>query len=193
MADLIELAFGDGGLDNGKARLVRALIELSTERPFHTITVLDICRKARFSRQTFYRYFESKYAVAQWYWHQIASKYLLRVGRDFDWHESLQKNFQVADPSLRFFLDVAPDGGYESLQSFGYRDRVMSLRNTVVDHLGLNLTDEINFQIVFFADEEARTMARIGTVPNQPDGERIADLLESCVPRKLYDLLNAPS
>lgn len=192
MIDLIELVFENDDLIDGKARLIRALTELSAEKPFHAITVLDICKKARVSRQTFYRHFENKYSAVQWYWHQAASRYLLRVGRDFGWHESLHRSFQVSTSSLRFFFHVAPDGGYESLQSFGCRDRIDSLRSTVVDYLGLELTDELDFQIEFFAEAEIRMLVKIGDVQDQSDGEHIADLIESCVPKKLYDLLDKP-
>ena len=40
--------------------LTETLLELMEEKPYVDITIMDICKKADLSRQTFYNYFESK-------------------------------------------------------------------------------------------------------------------------------------
>lgn len=40
--------------------LTETLIELMEEKPYADISIMDICKKADLSRQTFYNYFESK-------------------------------------------------------------------------------------------------------------------------------------
>ena len=41
------------------------VVEAVTE-PIRTLSVTEICRRAGISRQTFYSYFESKYAIGSW-------------------------------------------------------------------------------------------------------------------------------
>lgn len=43
--------------------LADTLIDLMEEKPYIDITIIDICKKADLSRQTFYNYFESKDAL----------------------------------------------------------------------------------------------------------------------------------
>ncbi len=40
--------------------LMENLLELMEEKPYNDISIMDICKKADLSRQTFYNYFESK-------------------------------------------------------------------------------------------------------------------------------------
>ena len=40
--------------------LTETLLELMEEKPYDEISIMDICKKADLSRQTFYNYFESK-------------------------------------------------------------------------------------------------------------------------------------
>ncbi len=40
--------------------LTKTLLELMEEKPYTEISIMDICKKADLSRQTFYNYFESK-------------------------------------------------------------------------------------------------------------------------------------
>lgn len=190
MLDVFDLVFDSKDPNIGKARLLRALMELAREKPFGKITIHDICEKARVSRQTFYRHFENKQTAVQWYWHVIASKYLLRVGRDLSWRESFVKNFEIAEAYHGFFAKALSDDGLESLRAFGYRSRVESLKDTIVNYLGLELTEELEFQIDFFAEAEPRIIEKYLFKKRFMNPDHVADLLVSCVPRQLYDLLN---
>lgn len=49
-----------------KALLVRALLELMEERPFHELSVVDICDRAMVHRTTFYAHFEDKTALLRY-------------------------------------------------------------------------------------------------------------------------------
>ncbi len=40
--------------------LTETLLDLMEEKPYEEISIIDICKKAELSRQTFYNYFESK-------------------------------------------------------------------------------------------------------------------------------------
>ena len=40
--------------------LTENLLDLMEEKPYEEISIMDICKKADLSRQTFYNYFESK-------------------------------------------------------------------------------------------------------------------------------------
>lgn len=140
------------------------------------------------SRKTFYHYFENKYEVAQWYWRRQASKYLLRVGRDLTWHDSLTKGFEDDYWLTRFFVQASQEGGYESCKEYGRRCRVESLVETVRDCLSLEVDDGLLFEINFFADAKAEAIARSFSSSTPMDALRFAELLERCVPQRLHSL-----
>lgn len=174
----------------GKERLASALFELLEEMPLKKISVADICARAGVSRQTFYRHYESKFDIAQQYLYQRAQNSMYRVGRDMTWHESflavVTMLCQEDDEGERLFT---PDV-YEA----AYRCRVEALETTVTDYLGLSLTEALRFQIAFFARAEADfIMSHFARpdlyAPHHFDPERLAELLELCVPRELHDLL----
>ena len=50
--------------------LVESLISLMEEKPFSKITVMDICRKADLSRQTFYNFFTDKEEILRYFLQQ---------------------------------------------------------------------------------------------------------------------------
>lgn len=176
-----------------KVLIIDALCDLLAAHSLKDITVEDICEQAGVSRRTFYRHFESKYAVAQWCWQQSSWRYILRVGRDLNWHDSLTLGFKQAEPYLMFFIEASKDGGYESCQEYGCRLRKQTLRETVVDYCHVSLTEELEFQIDFFADAEAVAVRTCMTNERDFNPERFAELLELCVPQELHDLLDAPT
>lgn len=47
--------------------LVESLLSLMTEKPYSKISVIDICKKADLSRQTFYNFFSDKEEILRFY------------------------------------------------------------------------------------------------------------------------------
>ena len=62
MAENQEKKFNAGRL-RSMSKIVDALLELIQESSYQSVTVTDICTRARVARKTFYRSFESKEAV----------------------------------------------------------------------------------------------------------------------------------
>lgn len=179
--------------DISKVRLLNALAELLKEEPMRSISVSDICARAGVSRQTFYRHFENKFAIAQWYWLQLAQRTTMRVGRDLTWHESLSRGYESQGEQReisRFFVETAREGAYESSRAFGMRTRIESLHETITDYVGVPLTEKLEFQVRFFSIAESQLMEEVFTQTPEYDAGRISDLMESCVPTELHDLLD---
>ena len=174
----------------GKTRLLNALVELLEEKPFSKISVSDIHGKAGVSRQTFYRHFENKYDIGRWLWLQCASRYLFRVGRDMTWRDSLRCNFRFVKKYAEVFAGMSEEGNYEATNAFAMRCRVESLHETIRDYLRIPLDEELAFQIDFLAAAEERLVLRVFGSGEDFDPDRLANLLEACVPQKLHDLLD---
>lgn len=96
--------------------------------------------EADVSRKAFRRHFDSKYAAAQWCWKRCANTYLLRVGRDLTWCESPLGNFRLVETNIASFSTAALESGYDPCVEYGYRTRVQTLEDVVVNHIGARLT-----------------------------------------------------
>ena len=58
--------------------LVESLLALMTEKPYAKISVIDICKKADLSRQTFYNFFSDKEEILRYYLQNKYQKELLK-------------------------------------------------------------------------------------------------------------------
>ncbi len=80
---------------NSQDKILLALLHLLSECPFNKISVLDLCREADISRNTFYKYFSDKNAVLDYlaeeihlaYYHYGLKKEMIRENPLFqDWY-----------------------------------------------------------------------------------------------------------
>lgn len=88
-----------------------------------------------------------------------------------------------------FVSGLLRSDGYNSNPNHGYRSRVAFLMAAITDDLGLELTEDLAFQIDFFADAESRGVASWALNGMAMTPERLSGLIEKCVPRELHDLL----
>lgn len=190
-------------MDNGlaelsKADFVRLKIlcaaeDLAKTESFTDLTIKDICDRMGVSRQTFYRHFKDKYDIAQWYWSLCAERGLKATGRTLTWQqgnmymiEKLFEHIAFIQPALRVHDD------YNALIEHGRRSRIAFLKETITDYRGLELTQDLAFQIEFFAEAESRFIAGFILKASPLSPSRLAELLEKCVPKELHDLLEVP-
>ena len=89
--------------DDTKMIIVSALKKLSLKKPIEKITVSDITAESGLSRQTFYRHFEDKYALLNWYFDMILKESFNQMGEGKTLKECLDKKFKYIDEE-RVFL-----------------------------------------------------------------------------------------
>ena len=69
--------------------LMKALLDLLAEMPFEKISLTDICRVSMVSRSTFYRYFEDKYDLVNWYFQSGITRFLVELSAYSSWNALL--------------------------------------------------------------------------------------------------------
>ena len=77
---------------NVRMRVVEAVTD-----PIRTLSVTEICRRAGISRQTFYSYFESKYAIGSWYALHCDTFTLDLIGRALSWREGYERWYTIME------------------------------------------------------------------------------------------------
>ncbi|WP_195856899.1 TetR/AcrR family transcriptional regulator [Aerococcus urinae] len=71
---------------NTKIIIFLALEKLLKSKPFEKITVIEIAQAAHISRATFYRHFEDKFDLANWYYRQKAEEVFQDTSQDSPWY-----------------------------------------------------------------------------------------------------------
>lgn len=62
--------------------IVDALIQLMQEKPYSQVTIIDICRRADLSRQTFYNIFETKEEILRYCLRQKYEEQFLKISKE---------------------------------------------------------------------------------------------------------------
>lgn len=179
-----------------KLKILEAFESLVNELGAAGLTVNAICKRAGISRTTFYKNFESKYDISQWYFLRLANKHLLKVGTQLTWSEALTACYREVHGKRSFLARSSNMGGLESGLEYGLRVRLDTLGQTALQLIEDDVSDlppgtDIPFQIAFFAHAENAMVRQwlSSTHPVNPD--EFAAKVTSCIPTELKLLFDA--
>ena len=168
-----------------------ALDYLCKDSAYDEVPVAAICEEAGISRASFYRYFENKYAVAVWFEDLLLDAGMLQIGRSYNWHDG----FLISSMATQIFPYMMQEAvlceGYQTLVGNTERRFSAALLDTCENVKHVKVDDNLRYQIRFFTSAAARE-----SMLNRRRGSMtpvdIADDVVSCVPRRLFDLLDKP-
>ena len=86
-----------------KYRLAEAMKECMKKAPVEKITVKEITEECGVTRQTFYRNFQDKYDLINWYFDKILIESFEHMGEGQTVYESLVNKFQYIQKETLFF------------------------------------------------------------------------------------------
>ena len=86
-----------------KYRLAEAMKECMKKAPVEKITVKEITEECGVTRQTFYRNFQDKYDLINWYFDKILIESFHQMGEGSTVYESLVKKFEYIRMEHLFF------------------------------------------------------------------------------------------
>ncbi|MBQ3302871.1 MAG: helix-turn-helix transcriptional regulator [Eggerthellaceae bacterium] len=163
---------------------------LGGDKPLESIGVKDICNEAHISRQTFYRYFPNKHAIAEWHMNNLFMAGTYQIGRIFPWYEGHLITISGIARTLDFCNLYLVD---DSLAEFGERAHGQNIRETLLAYRGIEVDQKLNLQIDGFV--RAQTFAIQSWVKGDADltPAELAETIVTMVPSPLFDLLNDPA
>lgn len=167
-----------------KMRIVHAV-----DRPIDELSVAEICRKAGVSRQTFYKHFESKYALSRWFARFSEERYLNQIGRTLSWRDGLAMHFTMLATEKSLFLRTSHNKWAPSVLDAVRRQRTETLVGTLRDYRHIEPDDALMFCIRAYTHVEENMAMEWFASGMQPNAESFAALLEECVPARLYKAL----
>lgn len=175
--------------DETRYIFAQSLKDLLEHQPLDKLTVTDIVKHSGMTRQTFYRYFQDKYDLVNWYFEKLADKSFRQIGNSSTLREGLIKKFTFILNDKVFFSQAFQSKDYNNVENYDYQCILEFYKHIIQKKIG-----DIPFDILFLLEMYCHgsiTMTVNWAVSGmQETPEQIADLLIEALPPKLEVLLS---
>ena len=94
----------------------QSIKELMEKQSLDKITVTDIVKRSGMTRQTFYRNFQDKYDLVNWYFEKLADKSFRQIGNSSTLREGLIKKFSFLLNDQVFFMQAFRSKDYNNVE-----------------------------------------------------------------------------
>jgi len=182
---------GDGIAN--KIKIVRALVKLMESRTLDDISVAEICEVAGISRQTFYRSFEDKYAIANWYSDSVIESTTRQIGRTLGWRDGYLTLAKILGRNAAFMRGVSKSRELNSIFARTIRMSAADMTQAYATRKGHEPEGRVAYQIHAFARTSTECMSEWFEGGCVLDPETFVDYVVSLVPRELFDALEMES
>ena len=99
------------------AKAIKSLIKT---QPLDKITVTDIVFQAGKTRQTFYRHFQDKYDLVNWYFEKLVLKSFEEMNQGGSLQEALNLKFAFIEQEHAFFKEAFKSNDYNNLIHYDF-------------------------------------------------------------------------
>ena len=134
-----------------KKALADALKELMDTKPFHKISVSDICERCQMNRKSFYYHFKDIYDLVEWSCLEDAKRALEEKKTYDTWQQGFLQIFKAVQENKPFILNV-----YRCV----HREQVEKYLQPLVEQLLLNVINEEAAGITV-RDEDKQFIAQV--------------------------------
>lgn len=133
--------------------IVNALIQLMSQKNLNKIYVKDIASQAKITRQTFYRYFQDKYDVINWYYDTNIETLFVSTNSVAGIRRNLITKFDFYKDHMMFFKNAYQCNDQNSLTNHEYHRIFVSLSAKITDNTGLDeigQSQELSYALSYF-------------------------------------------
>lgn len=182
----------EGRLNAEQLRVAIIVDDMVEKRSIDDLTVAEICDAANLSRTQFYRLFDSKYEIANWFLYKVVEPGKTQIGRTLTWEQGVEVTMQGCFLLKNLMRSSFLADGYQSMRETAKRTHKREFFTTIADYKKRELTDSIRFQIDFYFHAEDH-MNKIWFLNEEREpAHEYAHRLAACVPGELFELLNDP-
>lgn len=167
----------------------QSIKELMEKQSLDKITVTDIVKRSGMTRQTFYRNFQDKYDLVNWYFEKLADKSFRQIGNSSTLREGLIKKFSFLLNDRVFFMQAFQSKDYNNVENYDYQCILEFYSSIIEKKIGL-IPHDIMFLLKMYCHGSITMTVEwaIGGMKETP--EEMADLLIAALPVKLEELLS---
>ena len=175
--------------DQTRYIFAQSIKELMANQSLDKMTVTDIVKRSGMTRQTFYRYFQDKYDLVNWYFEKLADKSFRQIGNSSTLREGLIKKFTFLLNDRIFFMQAFQSKDYNNVENYDYQCILEFYKQIIQKKIG-TIPDDIMFLLEMYCHGSITMTVNwaVGGMKESP--ERIADLLIAALPPRLEELLS---
>ena len=124
------------------AKAIKSLIK---KQPLDKITVTDIVSTAGKTRQTFYRHFQDKYVLVNWYFEKLVLKSFEEMNQGGSLQEALNLKFAFIEQEHAFFKEAFKSNDYNNLIHYDFCCIYDFYKKFIYKKTGKDLSKDIDF------------------------------------------------
>ena len=124
------------------AKAIKSLIKT---QPLDKITVTDIVSTAGKTRQTFYRHFQDKYDLVNWYFEKLVLKSFEEMRQGGSLQEALNLKFAFIEQEHAFFKEAFKSNDYNNLIHYDFCCIYDFYKKFIYKKTGKDLSKDIDF------------------------------------------------
>ena len=175
--------------DQTRYIFAQSLKDLLVHQPLDKLTVTDIVKHSGMTRQTFYRHFQDKYDLVNWYFEKLADKSFRQIGNSSTLREGLIKKFTFILNDKLFFSQAFQSKDYNNVENYDYQCILEFYKHIIRKKIG-DIPSDILFLLEMYCHGSIAMTVNWAVSGMQESPEQIADLLIDALPPKLKVLLS---
>lgn len=136
--------------EKAKYRLAEAMKICMKKAPVEKITVKEITEACGVTRQTFYRNFQDKYDLINWYFDKILTESFEHMGEGDTVYESLVNKFRYIQKENLFFRAAFKNDEQNCLRDHDFELITQFYTDRIEGASGKKMSDKIRFQLEMY-------------------------------------------
>ena len=129
------------------AKAIKTLIK---KQPLDKITVTDIVSTAGKTRQTFYRHFQDKYDLVNWYFEKLVLKSFEEMNQGGSLQEALNLKFAFIEQEHAFFKEAFKSNDYNNLIHYDFCCIYDFYKEYIRKNTGKTIPSDIDFLLKMY-------------------------------------------
>ncbi|MFR1832584.1 MAG: TetR/AcrR family transcriptional regulator C-terminal domain-containing protein [Lachnospiraceae bacterium] len=171
-----------------KYRLAQAVKECMKTTPVDKITVKEIVEACQVTRQTFYRNFQDKYDLINWYFDKLLQESFAHMGEGRTVYEGLVKKFEYIKKERIFFAGAFRSDDYNSLKGHDFQLILEFYTERIREKTGREPEEKIRFLLEMYCQGSIYMTVKwvLGGMEETP--KEMAKLLVEAMPKAIAEL-----
>ena len=171
-----------------KYELADAMKRCMKTAPVEKITVKEIVEACGVTRQTFYRNFQDKYDLINWYFDKLLLKSFEHMGEGTTVYDGLVKKFEYLKEEHLFFAAAFRSDDQNSLKEHDFELILAFYENLIQEKTGCKMKEEMHDLLEMYCRSSVYMTVKwvLGKKMAAPEG--LAELMVEAMPVKLKEL-----
>lgn len=133
-----------------RMRIVRAFKDLLRDASIKDISIQQICAAANIGKTTFYRFFSSKYEIANWYHYMLTVGGMTEIGQTLTWHDAATVMASRVRAEGIFYQRAFEHAALDGLLRYG-ENLNMDVQLQTMRQNGVAVTPELEYVMRYWA------------------------------------------